>query len=528
MNKTVRILLLALVLMLMLFALAACGHEHSFDEAWSHDGSHHWHAPSCEHEDAEDIPDVRDFGTHTMPEKPVVVAPTCGKAGSETYECSVCGYRKVVSLSATGAHTYGDDVVYTQPDANNLIYSQKKCTVCGKKDGYDHIFEGKWSSDETNHWHAPSCECEGEGAPGNIDVAAHDFADAVTVNPTCTKQGTTTKTCKTCKYTVTLETVDSLGHNYTSVSYLADVIVTAKKTCGRCRASVSEKVEGAEVVIVIDTASAQDALDAAKDGAFIYFKKADYGMLTLGATEGNGVAYEGANSSGKVHYRELKNVTLVAHEGATFAGFTAGSAKGAVALTNVTFLGFTFTGTDTALRFDGLYKIDGLTLDGCTMKPKEELGTKKPYLLATAPGIASFTSNGEWSFVTSRKNITVKGCTVEGIFGLVDLSGTENVTITGNEMRKLAGGAITLGGNTPYTGTVTVTDNNAILGLGDRFLYTTVLNNVKLVLTGNSVSVYSAEAPADIVKVEGTLSETVVNDNSFPTDKTVEIPGLGE
>ena len=521
MKKTMRALLLALVLVLSLLALVACGHEHSFGEAWSHDGSHHWHAPTCEHEKAEDMPAGQDYSTHTMVATPENdTAPTCGKAGTSTTECQVCGFKKVETLPPTGEHSYGGDVVYTEADANGLIYSQKQCTVCGKKGAYLHIFDGKWSTDAENHWHSPTCRCEGEDAPGNIDIGAHDFAEAVTVKPTCTKDGTTTKTCGTCKFTVTLETVPALGHTETVSGYIADgITVSAKLSCSTCRATRNVKVEGAKVVT--DTTTAQDALDAAEEGTLIYFAKANYDTLSFRATEENGVAYD------DLYYREFKNITLIAHADATFRGFVTGSLTDAVALTNVTFSGLTFTGEETALLFDGLYKIDGLTVDGCTVKRTDALEAgEQPYLLVTAAGTASFTSaDGEWSFVTSRKNITVKNCKVEGLYGMVKLLGTENVTLAGNSLRKLAAGAIRLDGDAPYTGTVAITDNVAAFGLGDRFLYATGLQNTEFILTGNTVSGYDAEAPADIVKVENsTLAELTNENNTFPKDKTVVLP----
>ena len=531
MKKTMRILLLSLVLVLLLLALAACGHEHSFDEAWSHDGSHHWHAPTCEHEKAEDMPDVRDFGTHDMKAEPIeVVAATCGRAGTATYECKVCGFRKVVSTPATGAHTYGSELVYTEDKANGVIYSQQQCTVCGKKGPHLHIFDEKWSTDETNHWHAPSCKCEGADAPGNIYVGAHEFGDAVTVAPTCTKAGATTKTCKTCSYTVTLATTPALGHTETVTSYISDgVSVTAKKTCSTCRTTRNERVEGAR--IVNSTASAQAALDAAAEGAFLYFQKADYGTLTFKAI-GLGESYTAAD--GTIHYRAFKNITLVAQEGATFAGFvTEGSTSAAaVALSfeNVTLQGFRFTGSGSALHFDGCYKINGLTLDGCSMEPAAALEAgDKPYLLLTATDAATLSSqDGNWSFTTSRKNITVRDCTVEGICGLVSLLGTENVTITGNSLKSITDEALLLAsGSTAYTGKVTVS-GNTVFGLGDRFLLATNFASVKLTLTENSVGSYSQDADADIVKVTGTVTEPVMTGNTFPKDKVVSIPGMGQ
>lgn len=528
MKKTMRILFLALVLVLALLMLAACGHEHSFAETWSHDGSHHWHAPTCEHEKAEDMPDAADLGIHDMTTVPVVVAPTCGKAGTSTTECRVCGFKKVETLPPTGQHSYGNDVVYTEEDANGVIHSQKKCTACGKKGPFLHMFDGKWSTDAENHWHAPLCECEGADAPSNIYVAAHTFGEEVTVAPTCVKEGTTTKACKTCNYVVTLETVAALGHTETVTGYIADgITVSAKVTCSTCRTTRNVKVEGAKVVL--DTASAQEALDTAEEGAFIYFMKADYDTLFLRTADGARETYVGTD--GEIHYRAFKNITLVAHNDATFRGFvteaSTATTAAAISLENVTIRNFRFTGSGSALLLNGYCKVNGLTLEGCTMKPAAALEAgDKPYLLETVADAATLSStNGEWSFTSSRKDITVKDCTVENTFGLVSLLGTENVTVTGNSLKNLTGAAILLAADTaPYTGTVTVTDNS-VFGLGDRFLLAEKLADVSLTLTGNSVASYKGTA-TDIVKAEedSTLRELTNENNTFPKDKTVVLP----
>ena len=98
--------------------LASCGHEHTFDEKWSHDEKEHWHAATCEHygEKADLAP--HEFGDDTI--------------------CDVCGY----------------DVANPTPTP------------------HEHDFKGDYQKDETNHWQV--CEC-GEAGPKE----AHTMVEGV-------------------------------------------------------------------------------------------------------------------------------------------------------------------------------------------------------------------------------------------------------------------------------------------------------------------------------------------------------------
>lgn len=76
-------------------------HVHTYSEDWTKNETHHWHAATCEHKDL------------TKDEAP---------------------------------HTYGE---------NN------KCTVCGADKPvapHEHTFSNEWTTNETHHWHAATCE----------------------------------------------------------------------------------------------------------------------------------------------------------------------------------------------------------------------------------------------------------------------------------------------------------------------------------------------------------------------------------
>lgn len=91
-------------------------HEHTFDTKWETNELSHWHKATCEHTDL-----VSEFGNHTF---------------NDEGKCTVCEFVK-----PSPAH--------------------------------EHTFSDTWSKDETNHWHAATCE--------HTDLtkgfAAHNFGD---------------------------------------------------------------------------------------------------------------------------------------------------------------------------------------------------------------------------------------------------------------------------------------------------------------------------------------------------------------
>ncbi len=58
--------------------------------------------------------------------------PTCGKAGSQHQECTICGQKEAsTAIPATGNHTYGDWTVVEQPTTTKTGTKQRTCSVCG-------------------------------------------------------------------------------------------------------------------------------------------------------------------------------------------------------------------------------------------------------------------------------------------------------------------------------------------------------------------------------------------------------------
>ena len=178
MKKTHR-WLSAFVLVALAFAVAGCQidsdrHEHSFSKDWTSDATDHWHAATCGH-----TKEVSGKATHTFGEWTVTKAATEEAEGSRARSCTVCGYTATEAIEKL-AHT--------------------------------HKFAPAWTKDETNHWHAATCE-HTEEVSGK---AAHTFGDYVSNNDATTEaDGTKTRECSVCGYKDTVTDEGSKIHVHT-------------------------------------------------------------------------------------------------------------------------------------------------------------------------------------------------------------------------------------------------------------------------------------------------------------------------
>ena len=163
---------------LALVALAGCDgvaepHEHTFKQEWETNETHHWHNASCEHTDL-----VKDLNTHNFGDdnvcndcgytKPAPVVEhehtfATGWTHDETNHWHAASCEHTELTSGLAAHNYGVDNI---------------CDDCGYEKPtpvvpHEHSFSEDWSKDETNHWHAATCE-HNELISG---LAAHKYGD---------------------------------------------------------------------------------------------------------------------------------------------------------------------------------------------------------------------------------------------------------------------------------------------------------------------------------------------------------------
>ena len=132
-----------------------CGAEygdvlgHDFTTSWTHDDNMHW--KQCSRCDKKD-----DVGPHTWDNGTITTAPTCSKAGEETYSCTKCGATKIEPIPATG-----------------------------------HRWKSNWTSDATHHWH----ECANESCDVTDNAGKNGYAEHSGGKATCTQNAV----CEICK-----------------------------------------------------------------------------------------------------------------------------------------------------------------------------------------------------------------------------------------------------------------------------------------------------------------------------------------
>ena len=156
-----------------------CGAEygdalgHDFTTSWTHDDNEHW--KQCSRCDIKD-----DVSPHTWDNGTITTAPTCTKAGEETYSCTKCGATKIEPIPATG-----------------------------------HSWKSDWTSDATHHWH----ECANENCDVTDNAGKKGYAEHSGGKATCTQNAV----CEFCK----AEYGEKLPHDFTAETVDAKYLKSA-------------------------------------------------------------------------------------------------------------------------------------------------------------------------------------------------------------------------------------------------------------------------------------------------------------
>ena len=248
MKKKILNMLSLLLCLWLCISLAACRKsKHEAKSEWKYDEKVHWH--ECATKGHDDRIDVAD---HNFDGGEVTAEPTETEAGTKTFTCVDCGYKKTESIGklshthtfdttkwesnesahwhkATCEHTdekgdfadhrWNDGVITKQATDTEEGEKTFTCNDCKRTKtesigtlSHKHTFdETKWESDETHHWHKATCEhtSEKEG------YAAHTFdGGKVTAEPTEATEGEKTYTCGICGYKKT-EKIAKLDHKHT-------------------------------------------------------------------------------------------------------------------------------------------------------------------------------------------------------------------------------------------------------------------------------------------------------------------------
>lgn len=113
------------------------------------------------------------------------VEPTCIEPGSKTLVCKNCEGKKVEEIAATD-HTFTEWKVFVEPTCTEKGIRQSVCTVCLTTKSEKILANG------------------------------HTESDWIVTAPTCTQTGEKHTECTVCKEVIKTETIDALGHNYTT------------------------------------------------------------------------------------------------------------------------------------------------------------------------------------------------------------------------------------------------------------------------------------------------------------------------
>ena len=192
-----------------------CGAEygdalgHDFTTSWTHDDNEHW--KQCSRCDEKD-----DVGPHTWDNGTITTAPTCTKAGEETYSCTKCGATKIEPIPATG-----------------------------------HRWKSEWTSDATHHWH----ECANESCDVTDNAEKNGYAEHSGGKATCTQNAV----CEICK--ASYGSLDP--NNHTDLKHIDAKAATAAEEgniaywyCDGCKKYFSDK-DGTKEIAKADTVTAK-------------------------------------------------------------------------------------------------------------------------------------------------------------------------------------------------------------------------------------------------------------------------------
>ena len=190
--------------------------------------------------------------SHTYGSAVITKQPTCTAEGTKTKTCTQCGATVTETIPKT-SHKYADTVVVPTCAADG--YTLHKCSVCGTsyKDSTTKATGHSYGNSVVTK--QPTCTSEGTATKTctkcnatvteTIPKTSHEYADTV-VAPTCTADGYTLHKCSVCGTSYKDSTTKATGHSYGNSVVTKQPTCTsegtATKTCTKCNATVTETI----------------------------------------------------------------------------------------------------------------------------------------------------------------------------------------------------------------------------------------------------------------------------------------------
>ena len=199
------------------------GHTHVWSEAWSTDGSHHWHECTVDGCTVTDNSQKDGYGEHNYGEDNV--CDTCGytkpveheHSWPDEWEKDENNHWKNCLETSCGAvdiypHEWDEGTVTKEPSTTEKGIKTYKCKVCGYEKQEDiamlehqHSWSGDWTKNDQFHWH----DCTAAGCTLTDNSKKSGFGEHKFDNGTVTKEATTTSAgtkeykCTVCGYVKT-------------------------------------------------------------------------------------------------------------------------------------------------------------------------------------------------------------------------------------------------------------------------------------------------------------------------------------
>ena len=190
--------------------------------------------------------------SHTYGSAVITKQPTCTSEGTKTKTCTQCG-ATVTETIAKLSHSYTATVV--APTCSTNGYTLHKCSVCGTsyKDSTTKAIGHSYGNSVVTK--QPTCTSEGTKTKTctkcnarvteTIPKTSHKYADTV-VAPTCTTDGYTLHKCSVCGTSYKGNTTKATGHSYGNSVVTKQPTCTSEgtkiKTCTKCNATVTETI----------------------------------------------------------------------------------------------------------------------------------------------------------------------------------------------------------------------------------------------------------------------------------------------
>mgnify|MGYP002594234508 CR=1 FL=1 len=421
--------------------------------------------------------------SHTYGSAVITKQPTCTAEGTKTKTCTQCGATVTETIPKT-SHKYADTVVAPTCAANG--YTLHKCSVCGTsyKDSTTKATGHSYGNSVVTK--QPTCTSEGTKTKTctkcnatvteTIPKTSHKYADTV-VAPTCTVDGYTLHKCSVCGTSYKDNTTKATGHSYGNFVVTKQPTCTSEgaviKTCTKCNATVTEKLPAKGHTAVTDkgypatctTAGKTDGSHCSVCGAVI---KAQTTITATGHKSSGWITDKAASIGVKGSKHKECTVCKKVLETAEIPALSRISiSKASVTLSTSTY------------AYDGKAKKPGVTvkLNGKTLKNGTDYtvsysnNTKVGTAKVTITGKGNYTGSVSktYSIKNNFKKATVSGISTKAFTGknitqsiTVKYNGKTlkkgtDYTVSYSSNKKIGTATVKIAGKGSYTGTITKT-----------------------------------------------------------------------